>query len=512
MKKTLSILLTLALLLGMGAVGASALKLPEPKIEFPSGASVLNLPKPKLEAPAFSPAFFAAARAATQALTEEELDDVLWQLEYLYDEAFMAFMIQMELLDYSSPALLLVAMFIYNPESILKDGVSLADLQQAITEAMEEIEKTVNIWMSPWILFDELFWGTFLDFFGLDDFPDEEDELLEALQAALEDGSLQAAIDGAMQACLAEWRAAYAYLNDALAACIKPDALAFAVEYSELARLYNEFYFNLMMLDPDDLTDEEIEALVAILYAIDDIIYDVLDETMEALLMADKWAEAAALLSQAVEDVTKILETVVYPPSPTYTLSYNLQGGAGGPSPLAVSGLEKNTLYTLSTAAPTRAGYTFGGWAAASSSTTAITKIRMTGNKTVYAIWAPVPVFYTLTYDANGGTGGPAAQADIPAGTQVDLATTNLPTRAGYNFKGWSESATGTAIVTKVTVNGDKKVYAVWEQKSAFELWKDKLADGKFGGIFKGLANWANWLLYIIFYGLFGWLMNLIIK
>jgi len=84
-------------------------------------------------------------------------------------------------------------------------------------------------------------------------------------------------------------------------------------------------------------------------------------------------------------------------------------------------------------------------------------------------IWMPydrpsIPTTYTLTYNPNNGTGGPAAQTGIAAGTVVTLATTNLPTRAGYTFKGWAAASTGTAVITSVTVNADTTVYAVWEK------------------------------------------------
>ena len=151
----------------------------------------------------------------------------------------------------------------------------------------------------------------------------------------------------------------------------------------------------------------------------------------------------------------------IWTPIPIYTLTYNPNGGAGGPA--AQTGIEAGAVVTLSATAPAKAGFTFGGWAAAEGGTTAITSISMDGDKTVYAIWTPIPT-YTLTYDANGGVGGPAAQANILLGTEVTLATTGLPTREGYSFKGWAASAAGTAIITSVTVNENTTVYAVWEQ------------------------------------------------
>jgi len=75
----------------------------------------------------------------------------------------------------------------------------------------------------------------------------------------------------------------------------------------------------------------------------------------------------------------------------------------------------------------------------------------------------PRPVRYTLTYSANNGTGGPAARTGIARGVVVTLATTGLPIRAGYTFKGWSATAAGTTAITSVTVNANTTVYAIWE-------------------------------------------------
>ena len=51
---------------------------------------------------------------------------------------------------------------------------------------------------------------------------------------------------------------------------------------------------------------------------------------------------------------------------------------------------------------------------------------------TLYAQWEKL---YTITYDANGGTGVPASQTKIE-GEDLTLSTT-IPTREGYKFVGW---------------------------------------------------------------------------
>lgn len=54
--------------------------------------------------------------------------------------------------------------------------------------------------------------------------------------------------------------------------------------------------------------------------------------------------------------------------------------------------------------APTRTGYTFGGWTTNSSSTTGADTVKVGYNNTLYAAWNPNKI--TLTYDGNGFTYG----------------------------------------------------------------------------------------------------------
>lgn len=72
---------------------------------------------------------------------------------------------------------------------------------------------------------------------------------------------------------------------------------------------------------------------------------------------------------------------------------------------------------------------------------------------------------YTITYNANGGSGAPSSQSKW-AGTDITLSKT-VPTRSGYTFKGWStsSSATTASVQPGDTYSTDSKVtyYAVWK-------------------------------------------------
>ena len=75
-------------------------------------------------------------------------------------------------------------------------------------------------------------------------------------------------------------------------------------------------------------------------------------------------------------------------------------------------------------------------------------------------------VVYTISYDANGGSGAPAAQQKLK-GTALTLSTTK-PTLSGYTFKGWALSKTATTVAyapgASYTEDADATLYAVWEK------------------------------------------------
>ena len=127
---------------------------------------------------------------------------------------------------------------------------------------------------------------------------------------------------------------------------------------------------------------------------------------------------------------------------------------------------------------PTRNGYSFAGWADKANAAAAkyfggeqITLTKDSPSKTIYAVWMPV---FELRYDANGGTGAPASQTYTslsPTSNQVPFTVPNqTPTKEGYTFKGWADSATATTAqyqpggpIAVKHENSPKTVYAVWE-------------------------------------------------
>ena len=140
-----------------------------------------------------------------------------------------------------------------------------------------------------------------------------------------------------------------------------------------------------------------------------------------------------------------------------YTLTFDANGGSGEMTPIAdLTG--EHDLPANEFTAPS--GKQFKGWSLTTDGAI-VTKVDMTENKTVYAIWENIPVTtYTLTFDANGGSGTMAPIADLTG--EHDLPANEFTAPSGKKFKGWSLTTDG-AIVTKVTMDKDVKVYAIWE-------------------------------------------------
>jgi len=150
----------------------------------------------------------------------------------------------------------------------------------------------------------------------------------------------------------------------------------------------------------------------------------------------------------------------------TYTISYDANGGSGAPSAQTKT---YAVALTLSSTKPTRTGYNFLGWSTNSAATSASYSAggSYTNNEsaTLYAVWLKT---YTITYNANGGSGAPSAQTKTK-GTNLTLSSTK-PTYTGYNFSSWNTKAdgSGTSYSSGGTYSTDADVtlYAQWTVKT----------------------------------------------
>ena len=154
--------------------------------------------------------------------------------------------------------------------------------------------------------------------------------------------------------------------------------------------------------------------------------------------------------------------TFIVPAKDHWTIAYNANGGSGAPGS-QTKWRDENL--TLNSTKPTRTGYSFQGWATSSGGSVAYQPgASYTSNSgvTLYAVWKANT--WTVRFDANGGSGAPAAQTKT-YGIDLTLSTTK-PTRALYNFLGWATSANGSVAYApgaKYTANAAITLYAVWE-------------------------------------------------
>lgn len=182
----------------------------------------------------------------------------------------------------------------------------------------------------------------------------------------------------------------------------------------------------------------------------------------------------------------------------TYTISYNANNGSG-----TMSNQTKTygTDLTLRANTFTRTGYNFKNYntAANGSGTSYSSGGKYTANTaaTMYAQWTIQT--YTISYNANGGTGAPASQTKT-YNVALTLSSTK-PTRTGYNFLGWGTSSSATTATyqpsASYTGNADATLYAVWQVAApSLTITKSYRADSTGAAADEGTyarveANWS---------------------
>ena len=139
-----------------------------------------------------------------------------------------------------------------------------------------------------------------------------------------------------------------------------------------------------------------------------------------------------------------------------YTVTFDANGGSGEMTP-ATDLTGEYTLPENGFTAPD--GKKFKGWSLTKDGEI-VTKVTMDKDVKVYAIWEAIPVTtYTLTFDANGGTGSMTAKTGLTG--EYTLPANGFTAPSGKQFEGWSLTTDGT-IVTKVAMTENRTVYAIW--------------------------------------------------
>ena len=152
--------------------------------------------------------------------------------------------------------------------------------------------------------------------------------------------------------------------------------------------------------------------------------------------------------------------------APTYAVTLHANGGSV--SPASVTTGADGKLASLPT--PTRSSYSFNGWYTEKNGGTKVTTDTVfSANTTVYAHWTYTggyysPVYYTLTFETNGGEKISPVSGSYNA--LIDLSK-YAPKRSGYAFTGWYSERSLTNKVSGVYLTKDMTVYAGWRVTTA---------------------------------------------
>ena len=180
----------------------------------------------------------------------------------------------------------------------------------------------------------------------------------------------------------------------------------------------------------------------------------------------------------------------------TYTITYNANGGNESNQTQEV---KYGETWTTKDKIFTKTGYTQVGWntkADGSGTTYSLKKLQKAkkeGNLTLYAKWKVNT--YTITYNANGGSGAPSSQNYTYSNSGTITLSSTKPTRTGYTFLGWSLSSTATEASYSAGQkwrrdnNDNYTLYAVWKAIPVCgtngHVWKAR-------GIKKVPISWSN--------------------
>lgn len=105
---------------------------------------------------------------------------------------------------------------------------------------------------------------------------------------------------------------------------------------------------------------------------------------------------------------------------------------------------------------------------------------------------------FTISYNANGGSGAPSSQTKT-YGTALALSST-IPTYTGYTFKGWGTSSTSTTVSysagSSYTTEASTTLYAVWTENVLTVNYYSNYATEAFEGALNTVSKSKNVLVY----------------
>ena len=157
--------------------------------------------------------------------------------------------------------------------------------------------------------------------------------------------------------------------------------------------------------------------------------------------------------------------------TPYHSINYNANGGTitstGYPTYVA----DGDSVSQSSLPTATKSGYVFKGWEwdydkglILGNLSSALSAVY--GPLYLKAVWETEPVNYTLSYNANGGSGSMSSQT-VTEGQAAKLKA-NTFTRTGYTFTGWNTKANGSGTSygdgAYATFYSNTTLYAQWQK------------------------------------------------
>lgn len=129
------------------------------------------------------------------------------------------------------------------------------------------------------------------------------------------------------------------------------------------------------------------------------------------------------------------------------------------------NGLKIKLTYSDGSTEIVSTGYTVSGFSSTTAGTKTVT-VTYGEKSTTFTVTVTKPTTYTLSYNANGGSGAPANQT---GSTSYTISST-VPTRFGYTFLGWSKSSSSSTATylpgDTISLSSNTTLYAVWKSNT----------------------------------------------
>ena len=148
----------------------------------------------------------------------------------------------------------------------------------------------------------------------------------------------------------------------------------------------------------------------------------------------------------------------------SFTITFNANGGTGSMEPVTVEEGSRYPLPACGFTAPD--GQEFKAWEIGGIEYNAGDDYVVLGNTEIKALWkdsAVIPTTFTITFNANGGTGS-MEPVTVEEGSRYPLPACGFIPPVNMQFSGWALSADGSVIADgAIMVTSNITLYAIWE-------------------------------------------------